>query len=66
LTRAKSSSRLLNAPQEFWMMLQAILEPVFVGRKPNQNAGRATVPRDHDLLLGREAKIPRQIILYFR
>lgn len=39
-----------HAPQEFGMMLQAIIKPILVALKADQDAGRFTVPRDDDLL----------------
>ena len=32
------------------MVFQAIIEPLFLARESDQQAGRLTVPRDYDLL----------------
>ena len=48
------------------MVLQAVLQPVVLALKANQDAGRSTVAGNQDLLLSRHAQIPRQVILYFR
>lgn len=57
LTRPKSDSRLRNAPLKFRVMLQPILEPILVRRKSDEDAGRTTVPRDHDFFVDRESQV---------
>lgn len=48
------------------MMLEAIFEPVVLGRKADQKTGCPAVTRDHDLLVRREPEVPGEIILDLR
>jgi hypothetical protein len=48
------------------MMLESVIEPVILGRKPNQHTGRSTMTCDDYFLLRREAEELRQVIFDFR
>jgi hypothetical protein len=54
-TSAKSRSRLLDATQKLRVMLESILKPILVRPDSDQDASRAPMPRDEDLLLDRQA-----------
>ena len=66
LASAKGDACLLDATHELRVMFEPILEPFFFRRKSDEDAGRATVPRDDDLFIDRESQIPGQVILHFR
>jgi len=42
--------RLAYAVEELGMMLKTVVEPILLGTKPDEDTGRASVPRDHYLL----------------
>lgn len=48
------------------MVLQAILKPIVVGCKADQDTGRAPVTRDDDFLFRRQSQILGQIVLNLR
>lgn len=50
-TFAKRDACIRDATQEFGMVLDPIVDPVVLRGKPDQHAGRTTVPRDDDFLL---------------
>jgi hypothetical protein len=54
-TFPKRGSCISNTTQEFGMMLEPVIEPVFLGCESDQHARGATVPRDHDFSLGRQS-----------
>ncbi len=45
----------LDAPQESWIALQPILEPVVLRLEPDQDSGRLTMAGDDDLLAFRQS-----------
>jgi len=47
-------------------MLQAIIKPVLIGPKSDENASRAAVSSNHDLFIDGESQILREVILHFR
>ncbi len=57
--------RCLNAPEEFGVILQAVLEPVVLRTKADQHTSRAPMPGDDDLLSGRLAQVAGEVILDF-
>ena len=63
---AKISTSLGDATQKLRVMLKTIVEPVLVGCKPDQDAGRTAMTRDHDLFVDGQPKVFRQIILDLR
>lgn len=44
------------------MMFETVLEPVILRFKPDENAGRAAVARDDDLLVSSQAQVLRQVV----
>lgn len=44
------------------MMFETVLEPVILRSKPDENAGRAAVTRDDDLLVSSQAQVLRQVV----
>lgn len=57
-------ARFLHALKELRVILESVLEPGLLRPKPDQHAGRAAVPRDHDLLVGGQPEVSRKIILH--
>jgi hypothetical protein len=57
---------LADAAQELRMILQAILEPVVFRFEANENPGRLSMARYHDLVCRSKAKVAREIILHLR
>jgi hypothetical protein len=45
------------------IVLKAILEPIILGREPDEHASRFAVPRDNDLFLLRITEVPGKIVL---
>lgn len=66
LAGAKSGSGLLDATEELRMMLEPILEPILFRPEPDQDAGRAAVPCDHDFFVDGEPEVFGQVILDLR
>ena len=66
LTSANRDACLFDATQKLRVMLEPILEPILFRRKADQDAGRTTVPRNHDLFVDREPQILGEVILYLR
>ena len=66
LASAKGDACLFDATHELRVMFESILEPFLFRRKSDEDAGRATVPRDDDLFIDRESQIPGQVILHLR
>jgi len=48
------------------MMLQPVLDPILLGTESDQNTRGLPVPRDQDLLVLGQAKVPREIVLDLR
>src|SRR6266446_1494758 len=48
-TAPESLSRPCDSPHEVGMVLQAVVEPVFLAFEPDEDTGRLSVPRDEDL-----------------
>ena len=65
-SRTEAIARLFDATQEAWVTFEAVFEPVFLGLKADQYAGRFAMARDDDLLGLGLTKIVRQIVLNFR
>ena len=53
------STRVRDAAQKLRMMFEAILEPIVLGCKPDQDAQPVAVPRDHDFLIHRQSEVFR-------
>jgi len=54
LSCSESQPCLLDATKKFWVMFEPILEPIFLRRESDENAGRPSVPRDHNLFIDGE------------
>jgi hypothetical protein len=54
LSCSESQPCLLDATKKFWVMFEPILEPIFLRRESDENAGRPAVPRDHNLFIDGE------------
>ena len=65
-TLTKRSPCVLDPSQELRMVLQAILKPIVVGCKADQDTGRAPVARDDDFIFRRLPQILGQIVLNLR
>ena len=55
---------LADATEELRVMRETVVEPVFLGTKPDKDAGGPTMASDHDLLGLGQPKVARQVILH--
>lgn len=63
LPLTKGGSRLLDSAQELRVVLQTILDPIVLGSEPDQDAGKAPVTCDDDLVHGRLPEIVGEVVL---
>ena len=54
-TFAEGRARFCNSTQELRMMLEAVVEPVILGREPDQYTSGSPVTCNHDLLFLRQS-----------
>lgn len=47
-------------------MLEAVLEPIILGRETDQHSGRSPVSRDDDFFFSRLPEVLGQVILHLR
>jgi hypothetical protein len=66
VARAKAFSSSLYALEKTRVVFKTVIEPVIVGFKSYQDAGRPSVPRDDDFLSLRLSEKARQIVLHLR
>src|SRR6266436_4307810 len=59
--RSEARSGRGYASKKSRIVLQAIVEPIVLGLEPDQYTGRSSVPRDDNLFLHCQAKIPREV-----
>ena len=52
--------------QEFWMMLQSVLEPVVRCREADQDSCGMTMASDHNLFVRRKTQVLREVVLELR
>ena len=55
---------LADATDELRVMRETVVEPVFLGTKPDKDAGGPTMTSDHNLLGLGNPEVARQVILY--
>ncbi len=64
-TLAKGFSSCGDPREKLRMILEPILEPIFLGTEANQNPGWFAVARNDDFGPLRQAKVPRQVVFHF-
>ena len=63
--RAKTFARLIYAPQESWIVLEPILEPIVFRSKTDEYSSRLAMTSDNDFLTFRLAEVTRQVVFDF-
>ena len=58
MPRSNRSPGGLDAPQELWMVLKPVLEPVVLRLEADENPSRLAMPRDQDLLIRSQLEVP--------
>ena len=65
-TALQVQTRLGDVPQEFWMILDPVIEPIVFRFEPDKNASGATVSSNDDFFTCSQTKVFRQVVLNFR
>jgi hypothetical protein len=66
MTNDQICARSANVPQEVRVMLQSVLEPVFLRIESNQHSRGTAMARDDDLFRRRELQVAGEVILDLR